>query len=41
MFTIKDQIENILGLMGHMISLRNAQLSHYSAKAAIDVNKLA
>ena len=35
-FSVKDQMVNIFGFLGHMVSVIATQLCHYSGKAAID-----
>ena len=34
-FSVKGQIINIFGFVGHMVSAATTQLRHYSTKAAI------
>lgn len=34
-FSVKDQMVNIFGFLGHMVSVIATQLCHYSGKAAI------
>lgn len=38
-FSVKSQIVDILGIVGHVISVATTQLSHFSWKSAVDTTK--
>lgn len=40
MFSVQGHITNILGFVGHIVSITAFQLSSYSRKAAIDIKQM-